>query len=426
MSIAVRTHNASVAIGDIDPIFKSNGRHAKAADRIGVQLSPLGDGEKVMRMVVMPGDDHVVSSNQGERCEVIPDGMTMTEGDRLQIAWSLLLPADFASPGGNWCSLCDFHNPNAGAAQSPITEGIRDGGDLYGRILAGPENSDHTMGTFRLDPQFGRLERLKWHEMILDIGASGDPAKGGLGFWLDNHELLPFKHMPTLVAGGRNIPVYLKFGHYRSPFGLPGVYWVRDLMMTRNKDTGELRSHFGWMGAPPLPDPTPTPTPTPSTKVKLALSSIQEHDKLPQVSITWKVTTDVPAKSVEFIVNTKTVATVQPSVAATAFLHELDVASLSVGDISVGFKVTNIDGTAGPAFVGFHAEVVATTPTPVPVPTPDVARAIAELTESLLELRASAGYKAAKRDNPNLLAFAATHVGKSETDQLDAIAALHG
>jgi hypothetical protein len=225
---AVRTNYAAMPLGgQLDPLWAPDGKHAGPGATIDIVEDPLGQKGHVQRHVVQSGS--ILWG--GDRCEVMTHKIGGGMGARIQLRFSLLLPAGFKSDGGGWNSVWQFHYPNDGPLQPPIFVTIRNGNELWLRIMA-PVETNQKLAT---------LAHGAWNTICQDIFQHD--RDGFVRTWLDGSEKDDFSGQ-TLHADVPNT-TYWKQGFYRPPNSSSGtqtMYFTDTLCWYENTPDAML----GW------------------------------------------------------------------------------------------------------------------------------------------------------------------------------------
>lgn len=247
----IGTDYASVADGQLDPLWREHGRHTAGRGYIGAENDPLGGNFRVQRHTVHGGD--VLYG--GTRCEVMSPAIHANDGERTQAGFSLALPADFVSDGGWWNSLMDYHYPNDGLDQSPVGLNIINSGELVVRVLGGPVTPDGTRGSIRSQGKVADLTKGVYHTICWDLLM--DPVDGLLDIYVDG--VRAWSHRGPTNSRGKPNNTYLKQGFYR-PSGntITATYLFRDTKAWYNQSPAAMLAHFGGAALPPPPPRVPT------------------------------------------------------------------------------------------------------------------------------------------------------------------------
>ena len=200
-----------------------------APDRLQVVDSPARQGKHALRVEVRQGDDPLNAS--GDRAELVWAPVEKEGNDRYY-AWSTMWAADFPSVA-TWQAFTQWHQ--TGDTGTPPLEMYVNGESMY--LAIGP--AETVVWTHP-------LERGKWHDFILHVKWSADPAVGSVELWYDGQQVLRQTSGATMLAGMDNI---MKQGLYRN-----------DTIA----QTGVLY-HDGMTVATTLADVLPPPPPPPAT-----------------------------------------------------------------------------------------------------------------------------------------------------------------
>lgn len=234
---AVHTNYAALNLGsNLDPLWWYNGspngaKHCGPGATIEIANDPLGQKGHVQRHIVQSGS--VLWG--GDRCEVMTVQIGGGMGARFQVRFGLLLPNGFKSGSGGWNSLWDLHYPGNGPAQSPLMAQIRNGGELWMRVMA-PDQTNDKLAT---------LSQGVWHTICHDIYQHDQD--GFIDTWVDGDKVGAFRG-PTLQAGVPNT-TYWKQGFYRppnSPEGTQTYFFTDTLCWYEN----EPKAMLAWNDVP--------------------------------------------------------------------------------------------------------------------------------------------------------------------------------
>jgi hypothetical protein len=204
-----------------------------ASDRLQVVSSPVREGKHALRAEVRQGDDPINAS--GNRAELVwtqPE----EEGNDRYYSWSTMWPADYPSEA-TWQLFTQWHH--SGNNGSPPLEMYVNGENMNLRVEA--QNVIWTQP----------LERGKWHDFVLHVKWSSDPAVGFVEIWYDGKQVLKKTSAATMYPGMVN---YLKQGLYRNEtISKPGVIYHDG--MTVGTTLADVM---------PASAPAPAPAPTPA------------------------------------------------------------------------------------------------------------------------------------------------------------------
>lgn len=209
--VARTTYDADPFGPTLDRLWLPHGCHCVSADRVQIVADPLGGARKVERNEVRAGDV-MWGQTTTNRSETMSQAIALTEGERGQIAFGVLLPAGFASSASAWNSLADLHYPNDGPAQSPFTLSVVAGKELWLRVLGGPLTPDRSMGSIRTEAHLADLTPGVWHGIVIDLEL--DAVDGVCDVYVDGRRVFS-RRIPTVTSGVPNA-VYWKQGFYRS------------------------------------------------------------------------------------------------------------------------------------------------------------------------------------------------------------------
>lgn len=208
---AFRTNYDKLNLGsNLDPLWwykgsPSGAKHCGPGATIEIVNDPAGAKGHVQRHIVLSGS--VLWG--GDRCEVMSTSIGGGMGARFQVCFDLLLPIGFKSGSGGWNSLWDLHYPNNGPAQSPLMAQIRNGADLWMRVMAPNETND----------KLATLKQGVWNTIAHDIYQHD--KNGFIDTWVNGVKVGSFKGS-TLQAGVPNT-TYWKQGFYRAPNSSEGT-----------------------------------------------------------------------------------------------------------------------------------------------------------------------------------------------------------
>ena len=166
-----------------------------ATDRLQVVDAPVRQGKHALRVEVRQGDDPINAS--GNRAELV--GAEEKEGNDRYYAWSTMWAADYPSVA-TWQAFTQWHQ--TGDTGTPPLEMYVNGESMY--LAIGP--AETVVWTHP-------LERGKWHDFILHVKWSADPAVGSVELWYDGQQVLRQTSGATMLAGMDNI---MKQGLYRN------------------------------------------------------------------------------------------------------------------------------------------------------------------------------------------------------------------
>ncbi|MBI5477619.1 MAG: heparin lyase I family protein [Deltaproteobacteria bacterium] len=191
-------------------------------DRLRVVTSPVRQGTYALRVEVRQGDDPINAS--GNRNELVKHD-NAAEGRELYYGWSTLWPSDYPLTP-TWQVFTQWHHPgNSGAPPVRFVLGCSAGDcgapltDQLFFIVNGGDN----VWTHR------PLTRGQWHDFILHIKWSADPASGFVELWYDGEVVLPLTHVRTLFSS--TDVNYLKLGLYRDAATQPTAVLYHDGMV---------------------------------------------------------------------------------------------------------------------------------------------------------------------------------------------------
>lgn len=293
MAAVARTRLDQVPLGSNDPLWSAPGSVHALPGRVAVEADPLGGG-KVTRHEIRPGD-YLWRQTGTNRCETTTPLIGLREGERGQVAFSVLLPVGFRSSTSKWNSLCDLHYPNDGPAQSPLTLSVVSSTELWLRVLGGPLTADGTMGTVRVEQRIADLAHGVWHSIVIDVEQS--VTAGVCDIYVDGARVFGGSKIPT-ISGGKPNSVYWKQGFYRSAADgqLVGTQrmFFRDTAFFRGADASEALAFVGAPGpvpapAPPVPPVPPAPAPDPAAAQK-AIDAIRAAN--PKIAAAVQATLD--------------------------------------------------------------------------------------------------------------------------------------
>lgn len=246
----VWTDYANTPDGALDLLWVPDGRHTAGQGYIGAEKDPSGGNFRVTRYTVHDGDVY----SGGERCETLtPRIATPNGGGRIQAGFGLMLPNEFQTDSGGWNYVCQMHYPNAGPKQVNWAMSIRNGMDLWCRILGGPLTPDGTMGTQRVEEKVATLQKGVYHNLCFDL--KFHLTTGMVDIWVDGEKKWE-KRCSTLSPSADN-STYWKQGFYRSvdSFGTD-TYFFKDTIMWRDNYPDRMLAYFG-IAAPQPPIDVP-------------------------------------------------------------------------------------------------------------------------------------------------------------------------
>jgi hypothetical protein len=185
---------------------------------------PRRQGSYAGRFVVEPGSTPVPG---GERAELSTDQDLIDgeEGDEAWYGWSTRFPPDLNPLVGldQKNIFTQFHAGPDGdprVCTPPITFSVKTDGraDPYiqftargGAYVTGNEADCRRESDRRWE--IATAETDVWHDFVLHVGWSSDPAKGFVEVWLDGEPVIPRTQTATLFP--QDGYVYLKQGFYR-------------------------------------------------------------------------------------------------------------------------------------------------------------------------------------------------------------------
>ena len=136
--------------------------------RLAVVADPRGN-EKIARFTTHDTPD-------GDPRTQLNAPVTHGDGDEVYVRWRTLFPEDFPSLQG-WLAFFDFHGPPY-QGSPPITFA-----------------ADHDRLRLRRHDAYGfdsiwdvPLERGRWHEFVVHVGFSQDPAQGFVELWYNGRQ----------------------------------------------------------------------------------------------------------------------------------------------------------------------------------------------------------------------------------------------
>jgi len=209
------------------------GIHAKPAAEWGadprVTLVNVG-GRPGVRLLTVPGDDHINGSNDSERCDLRlgTAESDAQEGRKWRTRFSIWLPDDFAELPASplnaqpwyWHALLDWHDDaDTPGSQGPVqlivyppTAASPDRATgMVMQIFGGAwKQGEKPSGEFRIGP----VVRNKWLDFDLDIHWTST-ASGFCNGWLNGAQFMAYNG-PTLLAGNG---AYLKLANYHTAHG---------------------------------------------------------------------------------------------------------------------------------------------------------------------------------------------------------------
>ena len=225
-----------------------DGAQSMGPDRLQVVTSPVRQGSHALRVEVRQGDDPINAS--GNRNELVKHD-NAAEGRELYYGWSTLWPSDYPLTP-TWQVFMQWHHPgSSGAPPVRFVLGCSAadcGAPLTDQIFF-IVNGGNNMWTHR------PLTLGQWHDFVLHIKWSADPAAGFVELWVDGEVVLPLTHVRTLFSS--TDVNYMKLGLYRDEATQPTAVLYHDGMVQATT-LAEAQP----AGPPPdagIPDATPPP-----------------------------------------------------------------------------------------------------------------------------------------------------------------------
>ena len=151
------------------------------ASRFTMVQSPVRQGAYALRLELHQGD----VTNSGTRNEVYLSNSQFNEvdGNDHWYAWSSLFPSDYPSDN-SWQVFTQWHQ--SGLTGSPPVEF-----DVIGEEIQVAHNGDQVL--WRTP-----LVRGVWHDFVVHVLWSRDPAKGFVEIWFDGEKVVPLAKTATL------------------------------------------------------------------------------------------------------------------------------------------------------------------------------------------------------------------------------------
>lgn len=182
------------ATGDLSQWTKR--QTVDAATRLRVVRGGEIGAAWALQATVRHGDDPIGAS--GHRSELVYLGDDVGEGDTRVYRWQVRWPEDYASVE-RWQIFTQWHHSGPNGSP-PVALLVR--GEEVRLVLAGAQVL-----------WSGPLERIRWHDVVLEVVWSSDPSQGRLTLWYDGVRVLADAAAQTLFPGQG---VYLKQGLYRA------------------------------------------------------------------------------------------------------------------------------------------------------------------------------------------------------------------
>jgi len=201
--------------GDLSQWSKVESRDPRS--RLAVQPDPAGGGGRALRVLVRQGDEPIGAS--GNRNEVVwrEDDVTGGAVDRTY-AWSSFWRAGEPSFEA-WQIFTQWHHFKGGGSP-PLALLVR--GDEV-------QLGTHTNEVLWSAP----LERGRWHDFVMNVRWSSDPAVGRVELWYDGR-IAVRRNLATLFP---RQGVYLKQGLYRATrIDADQVVWHRGMRVGTTLD----------------------------------------------------------------------------------------------------------------------------------------------------------------------------------------------
>ena len=188
----------------------SYGLQIQAKDPSRVTLVEQGrDGGRAVRLLTLPGEDHVAGSDLMQRCDLWLT-QASTDGYPGKEHWwahSIFLPDDFAMPTWQMYVLFDFHNTTNGPGQANFAVNFDDKGDLVFKGFGGLTDRSGYYGA-----TIGKVQKNTWYDFVYHVRWSAN-SDGFMHAWVNGKKILTHSG-PTLYAGQG---VYLKLASYHTP-----------------------------------------------------------------------------------------------------------------------------------------------------------------------------------------------------------------
>ena len=198
------------------------GIHAKPVAEWGanprVTLVNVGNRPAV-RLLTMPGDDHLFGSNDAQRCDLRLSNVTSdaTEGREWWFRHGIWFPSDYVDLPGNgiwqWGAALDWHDDaDTPGSQGPVQIVLfpRTPGQpgwptgMHLQVYGGAPGGK-ALGDFPIAP----IERNRWYDFVLHIRWTSTTA-GFCDGWVNDQQFTAYRG-PTLITGHG---AYLKLANY--------------------------------------------------------------------------------------------------------------------------------------------------------------------------------------------------------------------
>ena len=211
--------------------------------RLSIVSSPVREGTKALEVTMQAGDKPI-AGEPTERAELVPPdlrGAGGYVGEDDWYGWSTYFPTAFAvAPDGSWNTFAQWHH-NANDTPCTPTFSAPPPVGFNARLVSGEERLEVSIrggeiGTdCTLDGPGHDIDRVLytqptplvhdvWHDFVLHITWSSDPAVGAAQVWIDGTKVIDEAHTATLYSHGtdKGKVATLAFGLYRDYLGPTG------------------------------------------------------------------------------------------------------------------------------------------------------------------------------------------------------------